>query len=137
MFKRQESVVTAPWRCLGVCCVIAHMHGRLCVPEPEKLRLRVRLRFFCDLCVKLQKTQMCVAAPGVPADTCLLRVWGSLPVVARTHVVTRVLCASANTCFAKQGIHGPASACGDSLTVFSSYPCVERDCPAWHRWADM
>ena len=76
-------------------CLIAHMRGRLCVAEPEKLRSRVRLRLFCHLCAFAVNAHKCVAETrspwsefccvGVSADTCLLRL-GSLPIMVHTHV---------------------------------------------------
>ena len=47
-------------------CMIAHMHGRPCVAEPEKLRSRVRLRLFCDSCVFAANAHMCVAEARSP-----------------------------------------------------------------------
>ena len=134
--------------------MIAHRRGRVCVAESEKLRSRICLRFFCDLCV-CGKAHMLVAevtnlwsqfrCEGVPADTCLLCL-GFFSVIAHARTFPlAVLCVFLSLSARvherqKQAIGGHGSCDGDcsdmrvelkeSVVMGGSFgDCAAHSCP--------
>ena len=102
-------------------CMIAHMHGRPCVAEPEKLRSRVRLRLFCDSCVFAANAHMCVAEARSP--------WSQFCVCVGVSADTRVVAGvnprdCTHTCvLSKQGTPCQCLLCGCVAKYISVAEC--------------